>query len=99
MGASRPDWEILAPHPLSVVCFRYRPGVDGEDELEELNARLLAAVNATGEIFLSHTKIDGRYAVRLAVGNIRTGRDDVEAAWDILCREAARLAPAARSGA
>ncbi len=96
---ARPDWEILAPHPLSVVCFRYRPGVDGEDELEELNARLLAAVNATGEVFMSHTKIEGRYALRLAVGNIRTGRDDVEAAWNLLRREAAGLARAARSGA
>ena len=96
---ARPDWEILAPHPLSVVCFRYRPGVDGEDELEELNARLLAAVNATGEVFMSHTKIEGRYALRLAVGNIRTGRDDVEAAWNLLRREAAGLAQAARSGA
>jgi aromatic-L-amino-acid decarboxylase len=97
---ARPDWEILAPHPLSVVCFRYRPrGEDGEDALEELNARLLAAVNATGEMFISHTKIDGRYALRLAVGNIRTGRDDVEAAWSVLRREAGRLVPAARPGA
>ncbi len=85
------DWEILAPHPLSVVCFRYRPAeARSEADLEAFNARLLEAVNATGEMFISHTKIDGRYALRLAIGNLRTTERDVEAAWSILCREARR---------
>lgn len=88
----RSDWEVLAAHPLSVVCFRYHPpGVDDESDLERLNARLLDAVNASGEIFISHTKLAGRYALRLAIGNIRTTRDDVEAAWNTLAREAASL--------
>jgi aromatic-L-amino-acid/L-tryptophan decarboxylase len=87
-----PDWELLAPHPLSVVCFRYHPrGVDDERRLETLNARLLESVNATGEIFISHTKIDGRYAIRLAIGNMRTTAQDVEAAWVVLRDEAAKL--------
>ena len=91
--AAGTEWDVLAPHPLSVVCFRHRPaGVTGELELEAHNARLLEAVNATGEMFISHTKIDGRYALRLAVGNLRTTRADVEAAWAILRREARRLA-------
>ncbi len=86
------DWEVLAPHPLSVVCFRYRPEGLDEAQLEELNAALLQAVNETGEIFLSHTKIGGRYALRLAIGNIRTTEEDVGVAWSVLRREAARLA-------
>jgi aromatic-L-amino-acid decarboxylase len=92
-----PRWETLAPHPLSVVCFRYNPALrqaqddTGEAELEALNARLLEAVNASGEIFISHTKLNGRYALRLAIGNIRSTRADVEAAWDVLQREAAKL--------
>ena len=87
-------WEVLAPHPLSVVCFRYHPhGLDDEAELERLNAALLEAVNATGEMFISHTKIDGRYTLRLAIGNLRTTEADVAAAWEILRREAAALAP------
>ena len=91
--AAQSGWEVLAPHPLSVVCFRCHPrGEDDETKLETLNARLLEAVNAGGEIFISHTKIDGRYALRLAVGNLRTQREDVAAAWTILRREAARLA-------
>ncbi len=83
------DWDILAPHPFSVVCFRFRPGeVNDDAELERLNAGILDAVNATGEMFISHTKIEGRYALRLAIGNIRTERGDVEAAWTIIKRQA-----------
>ncbi len=82
-------WDVLAPHPLSVVCFRYHPrGIDDEVALEAINARLLERVNATGEMFISHTKIDGRYALRLAIGNARTTSADVEAAWAILRRVA-----------
>jgi aromatic-L-amino-acid/L-tryptophan decarboxylase len=88
-----PEWETMAPHPLSLVCFRYHPrGVDNDEALERLNAQLLDAVNATGEMFISHTKIDGAYVLRLAIGNLRTTRSDVEAAWAILQREAARIA-------
>ena len=84
------DWEVLAPHPLSVVCFRYHPrGVDDDVELERLNARLLDAANASGEIFMSHTKLSGRYALRLAVGNIRTTLEDVRTAWSVLRNVAA----------
>jgi aromatic-L-amino-acid decarboxylase len=88
---SEPHWEILAPHPLSVLCFRYAPPGVAEAELEERNAAILDAVNATGEVFLSHTKIDGRYALRLAIGNLRTQRSDVAFAWDLLKREASVL--------
>ncbi len=85
-------WETMAPHPLSLVCFRYHPaGVDDESMLERLNASLLDRVNATGEMFISHTKLDGRYVLRLAIGNLRTTRSDVEAAWAILQREAAQI--------
>jgi aromatic-L-amino-acid decarboxylase len=88
-----PQWETMAPHPLSLVCFRFHPrdAVD-EDLLERINAQLLDAVNATGEMFISHTKIDGCYGLRLAIGNLRTTRRDVEAAWEILQREAAGIA-------
>ncbi|MGB6984672.1 MAG: pyridoxal-dependent decarboxylase [Candidatus Aquilonibacter sp.] len=87
-----PQWETMAPHPLSLVCFRYHPaGVDNESKLETINAELLDRVNATGEMFVSHTKLDGRYVLRLAIGNLRTTRSDVEAAWAILQREAAGI--------
>jgi aromatic-L-amino-acid/L-tryptophan decarboxylase len=81
-------WEVLAPHPLSVVCFRYAPPGLDDAALESLNSSIVRAVNATGELFISHTKIAGRYAIRLAIGNLRTQRSDVEHAWRILKREA-----------
>ena len=88
-------WDVTAPHPLSVVCFRYHPaGVDDESELERLNAALLEAVNATGEMFISHTKIEGVYTLRLAIGNVRTEASDVAAAWDILRAQARTLGTA-----
>ncbi|HET9029856.1 MAG TPA: aminotransferase class I/II-fold pyridoxal phosphate-dependent enzyme [Candidatus Aquilonibacter sp.] len=90
--AAAPQWEVLAPHPLSVVCFRFHPdGIDDEAELERINAGVLERANATGEMFISHTKIDGRYALRVAIGNLRTTKDDVEAAWTILERAASQV--------
>jgi aromatic-L-amino-acid decarboxylase len=77
-------WEVSAPRHFSLVCFR-REGSDEENE------RLLERVNASGEIFLSHTRLGGRYVLRLAIGNFRTSEDDVRLAWDVLRREAAAL--------
>ena len=76
-----PGWELCAPRPFSVVCFR-REGSDDD------NAALLERVNARGEVFLSHTKLDGRFVLRLAVGHLRTTEDDVRRAWDVLRQEA-----------
>jgi aromatic-L-amino-acid/L-tryptophan decarboxylase len=76
-----PGWELCAPRRFSLVCFR----LAGSDEENEA---LLERVNATGEAFLSHTRLDGRYVLRLAIGNARTTEDDVRVAWDVLRREA-----------
>jgi aromatic-L-amino-acid decarboxylase len=77
-------WELCAPRHFSVVCFR----LDGDDER---NRRLLERVNASGEIFISHCVLNGRYVLRLAVGQMSTTEDDVRRAWDVLVREAAQL--------
>ena len=74
-------WELVAPRGFSLVCFR----LQGSDEANEA---LLERVNRTGELFLSHTKLAGRYVLRLAVGNLRTKEDDVRRAWEVLQREA-----------
>ncbi len=85
-----PDWERLAPVPFSTVCFRWRPVGREMDaaELDARNAAIIDAVNGTGEIFLSHTRLDGRFTIRLAIGNLRTEARHVELAWTLL-REAA----------
>lgn len=84
-----PAFERMAPSPFSVVVFRWK-GTGDQDEvaLEQANARILERVNASGEVFLSHTKIGGRYGIRLAVGNIRTEERHVARAWELI-REAA----------
>ena len=79
-----PGWELCAPRNFSVVCFR----LDGEDER---NRELLERVNRTGEIFISHALLRGRYILRLAVGQMRTTEEDVRRAWDVLRTEAAGL--------
>ena len=78
---AEPGWEVCAPHPFSVVCFR-------REAPDEENEALLARVNETGELFLSHTRLHGRYVMRLAVGNARTTESDVRRAWEVLQREA-----------
>ena len=96
---ANPDWERLAPVPFSTVCFRYRPAALGASEAEPAVARrldatneaVMDAVNRTGEIFLSHTRLGGRFAIRLAVGNLRTELRHVERAWELLRREAAAI--------
>jgi len=67
-------WEILAPHPLNLVCFAHR---DGNDRTRAI----LENVNAGGGLFASHTVLAGRYAIRLCVGQTHTTRRHVEAAW------------------
>jgi aromatic-L-amino-acid decarboxylase len=72
-----PGWEIVAPHRLSVVCFR-REGTNADNEA------ILERVNASGEVYLSQTRLDGRLVLRLAIGNARTTEDDVRRAWAAL---------------
>ena len=87
-----PDFERLAPTPFSTVCFRFHPPkLSDEVELNRLNEALLEAVNATGQVYLSHTKLNGRYTLRLAIGNLRTTEAHVARAWELVQREAARL--------
>jgi aromatic-L-amino-acid decarboxylase len=79
-----PQFERLAPVPFSVVCFRASlSGLDAA-ELNRLNERILELVNSSGEVFLSHTKLDGRYTLRLAIGHIRTTEAHIRRAWELL---------------
>ncbi len=78
-----PGWELVAPQRFSLVVFR-RNGSDEENEA------LVERVNRGGEIFLSHTKLGGRYVLRLAIGNASTTEADVRRAWEVLNREAER---------
>ena len=76
---AEPEWEVVAPYPFSVVCFR-------REASDEENEAILERANGSGEIFISHTKLGDRYVLRLAIGNVRTTEDDVRRAWDVLQR-------------
>jgi aromatic-L-amino-acid decarboxylase len=78
------DFERTAPVPFSVVCFRAR-GTD------ELNETLLEQLNGSGEIFLSHTRLNGRYTLRLAIGNLHTTESHISRAWALIRRLSAEL--------
>ena len=84
-----PSFERLAPVPVNTVCFRFNPGQGEaaplpEEELDRRNKALMDAVNATGRIYLSHTRLGGRYCLRLCVGQTQTRREDVRLAWELL---------------
>jgi aromatic-L-amino-acid decarboxylase len=87
-----PELERMAEVDFSVVVFRHRlPGLV-EENLDAHNARILNAVNDTREVYLSHTRVRGRYSLRIAIGNIHTTEAHVRHAFDLV-RKAARLAP------
>jgi len=73
--AQTPGWEVSAPTPMSVVCFR---------KIDADNEALIERVNGGGEIFLSHTVLNGKYVIRIAIGNMYTKRDHVFRAWELL---------------
>ncbi len=79
-----PRFERVAPAPFSVVCFRFK-GTD------EQNQALLERANATGEVFISHTSLHGRYVLRVAIGNLATTRDDVQHVWQLFQKLSAEL--------
>jgi aromatic-L-amino-acid decarboxylase len=94
-----PAFERLAPVPFSTICFRYRPvsliGREDEpqiaEELDRVNLALMDAINRTGEVFLSHTRLHGRFTIRVALANLRTADADLDRVWEIIRREAAAL--------
>jgi aromatic-L-amino-acid/L-tryptophan decarboxylase len=85
---AREDFQLLAPVPFGLVCFRHRPKGRTEEELEGINQWLLERVNATRRFHLTHTRLGGRFAIRLVVGQRTTGRQHVEAAWREIQRAA-----------
>lgn len=87
------EWDLMAPHPFALICFRACPAIDGETEadreqrLNALNEAIMHGVNATGKAFLSHTKLNDKLTLRLSIGNIRTTEEHVKQVWDLLNQE------------
>ena len=87
-----PQFERMAPAPFSTICFRAHPlAITEPGQLDQINARLLEAVNGTGQVFLSHTKLHDRVVLRMAIGNLRTERRHIEEAWRLLRQKLAEV--------
>ena len=78
------DWVISAPQKFSLVCFRYAPGTMDPVVADEVNQKILDRVNASGRVYLSHTRLNDRFVLRLAIGNLRSERRHVVEAWELL---------------
>ena len=91
------DWELMAPTPFALICFRACPSQDGEsDEIREkrldiLNEAIMHGVNATGKALFSHTKLNDKLTLRLSIGNIRTNERHVRQVWELLNQELKKL--------
>ena len=88
-----PDFERCAPTPFSTICFRARLEKENASiqSQDALNEKLLEHVNATGRFFLSHTRLNGRLVLRMAIGNLRTTEAHVRGCWELLCEQAALI--------
>ncbi len=92
------DWELLAPVQFALVCFRACPrvidarvsiphvskGASDDEKLNQLNEKIMNEINASGDAYLSHTKLNGKYTLRLSVGSIRVEERHLTKVWDIL---------------
>ncbi len=79
------DFEMLTPRTLNLVCFRYKPkGVTDEQDLNSINERLLDLLNSSGKIYLSHTKLNGKYTLRMVIGQTYVTETHVKKAWKLI---------------
>ena len=78
------NFELMAPAPLSIVCFRFNPGIESGKKLDELNSRLIHAVEQDGRVFLTGTRIGGKTVLRVCLINHRRTRRDVDFLLDVL---------------
>lgn len=86
------NFEMLAPVPLATLCFRYHPrGIDDEEILNRMNMALLGSINKSKKIYLTHTKLNGKYTLRLVIGQTRLEKKHVDRAWGIIRNMAEKL--------
>ena len=81
-------FELAAPHPLSLVCFRLRCAGSSSQEQDTRNLALMNTLNESGRLLLTHTRIGGRVVLRLAIGGTLTRREHVEQAWQAIAAAA-----------
>lgn len=80
------DFVIVITPVLNVVCFRFNSGYTSEEKLSQLNADLMAGINSSGEAYLTHTKIKGKYALRMVIGQTYVEKKHIEKTWSLIQR-------------
>jgi aromatic-L-amino-acid/L-tryptophan decarboxylase len=98
---AHPDFERLAPVPFSVVCFRWKPAATSmsDEQLDAANEQIIDAVNRTGDVFLSHTRLKGTLALRIAIGHLHTTERHVRRAWELIVEHAPHASSSASGSA
>jgi aromatic-L-amino-acid decarboxylase len=90
--AVEPDFELVTPPRLALLTFRYRPrALDDAAALDRLNERLLHVLNDGGRLYLTQTRVRGRYVIRFAIGQLYTTREHVQHAWQVITATARGL--------
>ena len=79
------EFELMAPVTLNLICFRYKPkGIEDENQLNKINELLLKNINKTGQIYLTHTKLNGKYTLRMVIGQTNVEQKHVDNAWALV---------------
>ena len=79
-----PDFELVVPRSLNLLCFRYSPGGYSAVELNDLNRTLLDKINSSGKIYMTHTVINGIFVIRMCIGATRVTQEHVSDAWALI---------------
>ena len=87
------DFELMTPRNINMLCFRYHPEkINDEEKINQLNEKLLHMLNQTGKIFLTHTKINNRYTLRLVIGQTNVTGRHIDKAWSLICTSVKNIA-------
>ena len=91
---SHPDFEILAPVLFNLVCFRFHPaGIDDPELLNRMNEKLLMTINGTGSMYITHTKLNGMYTLRMVTAQTHLEPDHVKMAWNLIIEKSKSVYP------
>jgi aromatic-L-amino-acid decarboxylase len=90
---AEPGWERVAPVPFSTVVLRFAPDGSSREDQDDLNQAIMDRVNDSGDVFLSHTVLNQRFCLRVALGNLRTEEQHVDRCWELLRESAQALRP------
>ncbi|MBN2485212.1 MAG: hypothetical protein JXB34_04475 [Bacteroidales bacterium] len=86
---SSSDFELAAPRNLNIVCFRFTGG--NHQQTNELNQQLMDKINQTGKIYISHTLINDKFAIRFVCGQTNVEKRHVDLAWQVISETAKQL--------